>query len=606
MSKSLRNIAWGLSKYLKPSYPKPFDYIGIDTETNINGDIQIIADSKGRYRWLKEDDYSDWVLEFLSYMGYRNKRIVFYNVRFDIDSAIKYLPVEVLTALRRYGNVRYNNYKLRRIIGKWFRVKNIKNKHSTNCFDMLAFYRSSLLRAIETYLNPSVEELRRLKVMKDARGSLFDLYSPAKIREYCIQDALYTERLAYLLSNKFYESFNFNLPKPYSIAHLASSIMKNTCDIPIITNIPFNVLEQAYRSYYAGWFEIFYRDAFDKLWKYDINSAFPYEMRNLLDVTKGEWRESNRLHEDAEYVFYKVQVGINRKLNISPLSFRTLDERICHPVGKWVGDYTKDELEILHKLKDCNYEVIKGWEFYPDEKIYPFREYADNLYKMKSEANDPVHRYLYKTITTASYGKFAETAGGRMGLLFNSVYASIITSRCRCKIFKAHEDNIVSYATDCIISKTPLNLPLSKDIGDWKIEADGEKGIIIMNGMYIVGEHEGERGFPELFKSLNKNMKKDRIIKHYNLPYTLAEAMLRKDPNKTNIFRQVNKTCNINGDRKRVWTSDFRDVHDMLKRNIDSLPYILETKNSYRELPYLNIDSKDLNYLKRRYILNTT
>jgi hypothetical protein len=605
VSKSLRNVDWGLSKYLKPSYPKPFDYIGIDTETDINGDIQIIADSKGRYRWLKDEDYSDWVLEFLSYKGYRNKRLVFYSIRFDIDSALKYLPVEVLTALRRHNHVKWRDYKIHRIVGKRFRVQ-YKKKHSTNCYDMLAFYRGSLFNAIKTYLNPPVEEIKRLKAMKDARDSLFDLYSRPKIREYCIADALYTERLANLLSNKFYESFNFNLPNPYSIAHLAKCVMKNTCNIPKLALIPFNILEQAYRCYYGGWFEIFYRGAFDKLWKYDINSAFPYEMRNLLDVTKGEWRETNQLHEDAEYGFYKTLVNIDRRTHISPLSFRTLNENIYRPVGKWIADYTKDELQLLQSLKNCDYEIINGWEFYPHEEIYPFKDYVDNMCKLKMEALDPVHRYLYKTISVSSYGIFAETTGGKMGLLFNSVYASIITAKCRCKIFKEHKDNIVWYASDCILSKEPLNLPVSNNIGDWKLEANGEKGLVVMNGTYIVGEHEGERGFPELFKALNHNMKRDRIIKHYNVPYTLAEAMLRKDPHKTNIFRQVNKNCDINGDRKRVWTSDFRDVHDMLKRNIDSLPYILETANPYRELPYLNIDSKDLDYLKRRYILNTT
>ena len=281
-------------------------------------------------------------------------------------------------------------------------------------------------------------------------------------------------------------------------------------------------------------------------------------------------------------------------------------------VGERVGDMTtgqrntKDELLILQKLKNCNFDIIKGWEFYPTKMFYPFRKYIDNLYKLKSIEKDPVHKYMYKTILNSSYGVMAETSGGKMGMLFNSIYASLITARCRCKIFNASTKDTASIATDCIISKKPLNLQISNNLGDWKLEANGENGIIIMNGVYNIADKIGQRGFPELFESLKENVKHTVIEKIYNTPWSMGEALLRKDPERINIFRKITKKCDINGEPKRIWLKNFKDIDEMLHTNMESIPYTVGMEDIFTEIPYPNINLKDLQFINRNYITQHT
>jgi hypothetical protein len=52
-----------------------------------------------------------------------------------------------------------------------------------------------------------------------------------------------------------------------------------------------------------------------------------------------------------------------------------------------------------------------------------------------------------------------------------------------------------------------------------------------------------------------------------------------KDFSKINIFREVEKKCDINGDYKRMWFDDFINVKDMLSRKIGSSTYTVGLSN---------------------------
>ena len=55
----------------------------------------------------------------------------------------------------------------------------------------------------------------------------------------------------------------------------------------------------------------------------------------------------------------------------------------------------------------------------------------------------------------------------------------------------------------------------------------------------------------------------------------ISQALIQeKNIEPVNTMVDVDKTVNVNSDRKRNWFRQFEDFNDTLKGNISSLPYI--------------------------------
>jgi hypothetical protein len=576
--KTLKNVRLNFPRYwTKPLLKVKRELVGIDTET-IDGKIRVIADSYGNCLYVNDNDLTIYkLLEFLTdRRKYRGKWLIYWNINYDADALIKYLPDNNITELYETNKTVFEDYIIKYLPKKSLQIIT-KGNHSIWGFDYYQFYKMGLENAVEKYLNLSIEELEIMSKLKADRAILFQKYSLEEIKNYCVSDAIYTKRLADLFQNKFIETFNINMSKPFSPASLAQTYVKIKCDIPVIRKMPSDLLETAYRAYYGGRMEIMERGFFKSAYKYDINSAYPTIMRDLLNVEKGEWRKVWSINEKAEYGFYKarVKLGLTCNFNIAPLPFRLKGNTIIYPNGEWIGFYAKDELELLD-----DYKIFYGYEFYPSLIDKPFENYVDELYKLKSESTDKQQRDLYKIMLNSIYGKFAQVSGGKTGFLFNSIYACLITSKCRRWLYDLKNDNIITYATDSMISDKPIiNLKIGNKLGEWKNEVINKPAIVIQTGVYKIDEQLGERGLPQLWKNLKASQKEEVIKLIQNRPYTLGESYKMKDFSKINIFREVEKKCDINGDYKRMWFDDFINVKDMLSRKIGSSTYTVGLSN---------------------------
>ena len=125
-----------------------------------------------------------------------------------------------------------------------------------------------------------------------------------------------------------------------------------------------------------------------------------------------------------------------------------------------------------------------------------------------------------------------------------------------------------------MITEKPLtNLKIGNNLGEWKNEIEGKPAIVIQTGVYKIDEQLGERGLPQLWENLKTSEKEKTIELIQNRPYSLGECYKQNDFSNLNIFREVKKQCDINGDYKREWEENFLNVKDMLNRNIDSNTY---------------------------------
>lgn len=281
-----------------------------------------------------------------------------------------------------------------------------------------------------------------------------------------------------------------------------------------------------------------------------------------------------------------------------------------YPNGTFEQYLSKAEIDFIHKyFSHCEIEVLEGWQFYEIREKYPFKEEIERIYHLKETEKDEDIKYCYKIILNSLYGKTIQTAGGKTGKLFNPIYAANITGKTRLKLLEfglKHFNEIISFSTDSIHTTKRLIWKNRRNdkLGDFDLDFVG-KGFYVMSDIYQLWNDnkrkERFRGFTVDFnrdsvKDKRKHVSLEHIIKsmkndtffQYTIkrPLHLGEVLrephvkcLQKKLTKEdiNIFVEMTKTINLNGDMKRVWEKDFSSAYEAMEINMKSKPILLSS-----------------------------
>jgi len=603
-------VPYKFNKILKEP-DKNIKIIGIDTET-YKGKCKLICNSLGKYKVT--ESFNDCI-EFLTDYSHDSKTNVFWNINYDFFAIIKFLPKEQIEIIYSLQKIDLDDYKISWIPNKYFSI--IKNHHKYEFFDLMQFYNSSLDSAGETYLKErkikfDASRLNDLKVWKNEFEN---------IKKYCIQDCKLTANLGLLLNKKFNE-IGIDFSKPYSIASISSQWVKRNCIIPPYKREQYQ--EYAFKSYYGGRFEIFKKGFFDKVYEIDINSAYPSQIVNLLDISKGYWKYKKEIDFDFDIGFLKCKIDINSDY-ICPLAFKNKGQNLFPNFNSKEIYITLDEYNFINKLDGCNIKFIDGWFFKAKEKIYPFEKFKE-LYKLKDKIKniDKVLYNIYKIIMNAFYGKTIELrakwekcekgfAGEilevmegnekglyekkyKIGQFFNPVYASLITSRTRLQLleelYKNKKSCIASFTDSIFLTSSPDENIINNKLGGWDLKGIGEL-LMIQCGVYTFKtEKETKTRFRGFFLDENNDDKKKKdhtnfiewfsnnlyetkLSKTLLKPQSLGESLLHENTCEFldfNNFVSSEKVLNINADKKRKWDRDAKNCGDLLCNQIDSIP----------------------------------
>ena len=562
---------------------------GIDTET-LDGYVRLIADDTGRYTDVED---IDTLLEWLTYKPYRSTTNFFYNVQFDFDSIVKYLDADLLHDLVYNLSVVYGDHKIKYIPKKGFTIT--KSGHTYQFYDLAQFYETSLEKAGLDYTGMQKNEQELDRVMIGLSPEYWeDWYE--EIRAYCIQDCRITAALGELLQDEVLKTTEIVPKKWTSKATLAKQYFRRTCQIPDIMKIPRAVLEFCFNAYHGGRFEVLERGACGHCTTIDINSAYPYEISRLIDVTKGVWKRVYELSDIAYYGFYLAKVNVKYS-DIGPLAFN-LYNTVVYPVGEWVAYFTKEELEAV--AQHGRYQVIQGFEFYPDEIVYPFKDAVQTMYDRKATVPKKSYQYkLYKKILNSGYGSFYEKyklKNGRWqtGLMFNPIYACLITAFVRLEMYNTmmkYKDQAISAATDGIILKGDIQYDPSNVLGEWSYDGAGDC-FILRSGIYSIGDEMKQRGviqqkfyetpygdYVNLFDYIRDKpyLKKYPVLNHR--PVHLSEAIKHHKVHTKediNVFSDHTIAFDLNTDVKRIFSMSDITGGELLNNNITSMPLYLD------------------------------
>lgn len=561
---------------------------GLDTET-LDGYVKLLTDDQGRKRDIESVEDA---LEFLTYRRYRSAGNFFYNIRFDYQSILKYLPKDNLLELYSGGKTDYQEYRIKYIPKRLLSINRDKNVY--RYFDLAQFYEMSLEEAARKYtrLLKNEDKLDRAAIGTSAQY-WDDHYD--EIVKYCIQDSKITAQLGVILRDTLISKIGL-LPQSYiSKSSLSKEYFRRKCNIPNVQDIPEAVVSMFLNAYSAGRFEVVRKGFIPGCIAVDIVSAYSKAITLLPDVTRGQWRPTHKPTKDVEIGVYLAQISSFDTM-IGAHRFRLKNGLIVYPMGTYTTYLTRWEYDVLKE--DCHIKVLRGWEYFDNEPVYPFAEEVTKLFRLKQQTPKSEYEYdLYKKINNSLYGSFYEKVkqGDKYltGKLFNPVYATLITAWCRMLVYKLmrdYADYVVSVATDGVILDKKPKLNYGSDLGQWSIEGQGEL-VIIRSGLYRIGDKIRERGirsfqgikteygeYGDIFEYILDHPKRQCYPIVSERPLNLGECIMHHNKlslNDLNVFTPVKYTVTINKDFKRIWDGEFSHGGEIFEREIASRPLFI-------------------------------
>jgi len=305
-------------------------------------------------------------------------------------------------------------------------------------------------------------------------------------------------------------------------------------------------------------------------------------LANIPDITKGKWFKSKTILDNALLGFFKIEAKIPDCKYIPPFPFKTND-KLVFPSGNFITYCT------LAELKSCNnpdyYSIIQSYQYCDETPSYPYKEFVESIFnkrlRLKEEKN-PLELPL-KVILNSIYGKTAQRVGNRIGNLFNPVIASTITGTTRAMLYdfvqrNGIEKNVVSFATDSIISTKKLNTH-SIQLGKFAFENSGNDVYVLQNGIYRFNGKWKKRGIGNIgnkqiehLDTIEQDGKLYQVFKLLRVN-RLRTSILSDDIASIGQFNTIERRVDLNADRKRIWFDKIRDINEQKK--IDSMPLSL-------------------------------
>ena len=548
----------------------------IDTET-WKGDIFLIADSDGDFIDTLKDEISiDSVIKFLTRPKFETSWNFCYNLSYDGSVILKLLGKQILTTYKKKREFRfsYKKYRFYFLPKKTLRIS--KGKHSWIFFDITQFYDfKPLQKAYQENIGKLPQNYLKMKSKRKEFSPRYYKKNRKDVRQYCIDDCKLTKKLSQHWIDIFGKAFGIYTQRWISSGYLAEKVLINhDVDIPFFRDLPYDLQEFAWQSYFGGRFEIIQRGFIGEAWLYDINSAYPYALANMPDIVKGSWRYGLRsIHQKAILGFFKIHVKYPDDEYLPAFAFRRITlntDLIVYPSGEFV---TYATLEEIKNVDQKNYEILESWQYFDDNPSYPFRDFITTHYEKRiqlKQENNPMQLPI-KIILNAIYGKMGQKVNRRIGNLFNPVIFAYITGYARAQLYgfvKQHgvERDVVAFATDsvCITKELDVN---SSELGGFSLDKHGKDVYYLQNGFYRFDTWK-QRGIGKLGKKEIEHIetieRDGRLYYKYLVLRTtqLASAIIQNQIEDIGKLKEHIREVNLNADNKRQWLGRLENIND--------------------------------------------
>lgn len=389
-------------------------------------------------------------------------------------------------------------------------------------WDLFRFFGKAFVPALKDWKTGSPEELEAIQSMKDQRGNFQGIDEREKL--YCRSECRLMAQMAETLVQA-HDDADLKLRTYYGPGSTASIMLGKMHAKENTAKIPDEMQRIVDMCFFGGRFEHSWVGPVQKLWSYDIASAYPFATTQIPCLRHGEWRLVRRPTVDqlrsasAAAVHWRlpmcdgiriVDQSLGEKLQRAvkvkgraanrawgPFPFRLEDGNILFPVvakGGWV--WKQEYLAALDSGVFPNVECSEAWIWYPScDCPPPFASAISDYYCLRLEWGKDGKGLVVKLGLNSWYGKRAQRIGHPPFQCITT--AGIITSTCRGMLLTAagHASNawtITGFATDSIQSTEPLTLPKPPYTGTEEKAREKGKGAL---GDWTCDQKTGEDTF---------------------------------------------------------------------------------------------------------------
>jgi hypothetical protein len=442
-------------------------------------------------------------------------------------------------------------HKLRNPDRWWKRVngrKTIDWIERIEIFDVIGFFQSSLLKAIETF--PGVvtpDELEILKRGKADRGHVTRENVRDKmpgLKLYTANELKATARMMELVRITLETAIPgraIKLKKWWGAGAIAQALLKDYLgkdaraklgDIKTpLDSHEIEVrrpLEWGLRAYFGGRGELLMQGlTWAILHLYDIASAYPAQIAQLPSMEGGKWvYRKNPSREEIEQsnmlsTFRVETYNFRYDLPFYPFPMRTRNGAIMFPANvkgvfmqdeviggfKWFDEFDRQGRlcdRLIHP-EGPEIRVTEAMFFVPasDEKPFAFvQELFDLRVSIIAKNKDDARAVILKLAINSIYGKLAQSVGrrGDPPAFASPWMAAAITAGTRRKLIEAAltaPDSVICFNVDGLATTKRLDVfvPPSKTLGHWEHE-QAIGGVFIQSGVYavIIDRAKGDKG----------------------------------------------------------------------------------------------------------------
>jgi hypothetical protein len=467
-------------------------------------------------------------LDFLCTEGRKYQRAIhtIFAGGYDINMLLKDVPINALYSLQATGTCSFENFTIWYTPKKKFAVNRV-NPHKTQyrnshvvprysgglvLWDSFGFSQSSFVVALENWLGrENVPELDTIIAMKKRR-STFQQEDQDEVESYNDLELQYIVKIMVKLRDALAEA-GIVITKWHGAGAIAETVLAQHNVRHYIAPLPREVQDAAQYAYSGGRIEaLCLGNSPPKkfIYRYDINSAYPSQMKNLPCLIHGEW-----VWHDGPPIsdFSMVHLSWNLPARLFyPFFYRKRDGSISYPqTGE--GWYWYPEYQL-----EQNIHIHESWSYVTDCDCRPMG-WVEDMYKFRLElkARGSAAEKALKLGMNSFYGKFVQKAGYQRGRRIpgyhSLAYGGYITSSNRAQLYRAaiqHPTDVLMFATDAFYSTRKHNLPCSTALGEWDF-ARYDQITIAQAGVYwtlkdgIWGEKY--RGFDA------ESLSRERVIK---------------------------------------------------------------------------------------------
>lgn len=370
--------------------------------------------------------------------------------------------------------------------------------------DAGAFFQTALLNAINPEKwKPGTEVVtpEEMRILETGKGKRADAQfqteaDKAKMIEYNVLENDVLSRLMGTVNRGFVaDGIRLRTDQWYGPGQAAQVWLRNIgapSGDQVREAVPVWAIEAARQSYYGGWFETFVNGVIPGTsYAYDINSAYPYAIAKLPCLLHGQWTQGTGDPGPLSKGHYRL---INARFSGRSNYIGTMPHRdhaggISRP-RHTAGWHWQHEVDAAKAAKTISTVDVDEWVEYAPCDCPPPMAAIEELYqgRLKVGKESPSGKSK-KLVYNSAYGKMAQSIG--MPKFSNSIYASLITSRCRTMILQAiatHPQKakaVAMIATDGIVFLTPhKKLDIDPErLGAWDY-SEHQNLSILMPGLY--------------------------------------------------------------------------------------------------------------------------